>query len=63
MAALSDLGISVRIGERPNEVPDPIRFTEDRTHAAYDPEYSRRIVGVPVQSLRWVVRRLANGFF
>src|ERR1700730_2123300 len=37
MEALSDLGISVRIGERPNEVPNPIRFGEDRTHAAYDP--------------------------
>jgi hypothetical protein len=27
----------VKIGEWPNEVPDPIRFGEDRTHAAYDP--------------------------
>src|SRR3984893_2499814 len=26
MAALWDLGISVIMGERPNEVPDPIRF-------------------------------------
>jgi len=44
-AALSDLRIKVKIGEWPNEVPDPIRFGEDRTHAAYDPEYARRSGG------------------
>ena len=49
MAALWDLGISVRIGERPNEVPDPIRFSEDRTHAAYDPEYARRFWRILLQ--------------
>jgi hypothetical protein len=42
MAALVDLGIRVNIGELPNEVPNPIRFSEDRAHAAYDQEYARR---------------------
>ena len=33
---LADLGVVVTINETPNELPDPIRFSEDRTHAAYD---------------------------
>ncbi len=34
--ALDDLHIRVRIWPMPVEVPEPIRFTEDRVHAAYD---------------------------
>ena len=49
VAALADLRIKVRIGERPNEVPDPIRFSEDKTHAAYDPEYARRFWRILLQ--------------
>ncbi len=26
----------------PNELPDPIRFSQDRTHASYDPEFAAR---------------------
>jgi Family of unknown function (DUF5996) len=33
MATLADLGMRVKIGEWPNEVPNPIRFSEDRAHA------------------------------
>jgi hypothetical protein len=33
---LSDLGVSVNIDEMPNEVPHPIRFSQDRLHTAYD---------------------------
>jgi hypothetical protein len=36
LEALAALGIAVEIDTRPNEVPDPIRFTEDTVHAAYD---------------------------
>jgi Family of unknown function (DUF5996) len=38
MAALGALGIHVTIDEMPNELPDPIRFSEDRRHASYDPD-------------------------
>ena len=38
MQALSELGIAVRIYEMPNEIPDPIQFTEDYVHASYDGE-------------------------
>jgi hypothetical protein len=41
MTALSDVGIEVHIDEIPNELPDPIRFSEDRVHAAYDGEFDR----------------------
>jgi uncharacterized protein DUF5996 len=37
MQTLHDLGIEVRIWTMPVEVPNPIRFDEDRTHHAYDP--------------------------
>ncbi|BAQ16122.1 DUF5996 family protein [Methyloceanibacter caenitepidi] len=42
MAALSELGLSVRIHEMPNEIPDAVPFSDDLTHAAYDPVYAER---------------------
>jgi hypothetical protein len=36
MAALSELGIGVRIHEMPNEIPGAVRFSEDGAHASYD---------------------------
>ena len=42
MAALAELGIDVTIDDRPNELPDPIRFGEDRVHASYDPDAAHR---------------------
>ncbi len=42
MGALLSLGISVTIHASPDEVPNPIPFAEDRTHASYDPEYANR---------------------
>ncbi len=41
-ALLSELGIAVRIYDRPNEVPDPIPFREDHVHTAYDPDFANR---------------------
>jgi hypothetical protein len=34
---LKGIGVAVAIHEMPNEVPNPIRFSQDRTHASYDP--------------------------
>jgi hypothetical protein len=42
MAALDGLGITTRIWPVPVEIPNPIRFTEDRQHAAYDRAQVRR---------------------
>jgi len=36
MRALAKLGIDVEINTLPNEVPEPIRFEDDRVHASYD---------------------------
>lgn len=38
MAALGELGVSVRIWTMPCEIPNPIPFEQDNTHAAYDAE-------------------------
>src|SRR5438046_9536511 len=37
MARLQALGIDVHISRMPVEIADPIRFDQDRIHAAYDP--------------------------
>lgn len=41
-AALADLGISLTIDDKPSEIPDPIRFSEDRLHASYDADAAHR---------------------
>jgi len=38
MAALSELGVTVKIWTMPCEIPNPIPFEQDHVHAAYDPE-------------------------
>ena len=42
MALLHELEIDVKIWPMPAEVPNPIRFDQDRTHASYDPQYANR---------------------
>ncbi|MDE3180603.1 MAG: hypothetical protein KGM47_13205 [Acidobacteriota bacterium] len=42
MTTLKSLGIEVQIQAKPDEVPDPIPFGQDQTHASYDPEYAHR---------------------
>jgi hypothetical protein len=42
MDGLAGLGIQVAIHETPSELPNPIRFSADRVHSSYDPEYARR---------------------
>jgi hypothetical protein len=42
MRSLAELGVRVRINDMPNELPEPIRFSEDRIHAFYEPDYAER---------------------
>jgi hypothetical protein len=42
MAALQSLGIEVKIWTMPVEIPNPIRFEQDRVHASYDRDYANR---------------------
>ena len=50
MAALRDLGVTVHIWPMPVEVANPIRFTDDRGHAAYDREQVGRCWEILVQT-------------
>jgi hypothetical protein len=40
---LHGVGIDVQINPKPQEVPNPILFDQDETHASYDPEYANRL--------------------
>src|ERR1700710_1870107 len=42
IATLAELGIDITIDDKPNELPDPIRFGEDHVHASYDPDAAHR---------------------
>src|ERR1700736_1114747 len=52
MAALAELGIDVAIDEMPNELPDPVRFSQDRSHASYDGDAARRFFQILVNADR-----------
>jgi hypothetical protein len=52
MEEMERLDVHVRINEKPNEVADAIRFDQDESHAAYDPEYASRFWRVLVQADR-----------
>src|SRR6266550_1858422 len=52
MSLLRSLGIEVKILPVPMEMPDTLRFTEDRTHASYDPELAHRFWQILVHSDR-----------
>jgi hypothetical protein len=52
MAALDELGLSVKIDTTPNEIVNPIPFEKDEQHRAYDPEYANRFWRVLVQADR-----------
>jgi Family of unknown function (DUF5996) len=40
LSLLQSLEIDVRIWNMPVEIPNPIRFDQDRVHGAYDPQYA-----------------------
>ncbi len=42
VSGLADIGVCVRINERPSEIADPVRFSADHAHKAYDPDYAAR---------------------
>ena len=61
MTALAELGIHVVIDEMPNELPDPIRFTQDKQHASYDPDAVRRFFQILSNADR-VFKQFRTGF-
>src|SRR3984957_5897464 len=61
MAALAELGIHIAIDDMPNELPDPIRFSEDDRHASYDPDAVQRFQQILVSADR-VFKQFRTGF-
>jgi Family of unknown function (DUF5996) len=58
---LAELGIRVAIDEMPNELPEPIRFSQDNRHASYDPDAVRRFLQILVNADR-VFKQFRTGF-
>jgi hypothetical protein len=58
---LASLGVTVAINETPNEVPNPIAFSEDRTHATYDAAAAHRFWRALVQADR-IFKLFRSGF-
>jgi uncharacterized protein DUF5996 len=61
MAELAGLGIHVTIDEMPNELPEPIYFSQDTKHASYDPDAVRRFFQILVSADR-VFKQFRTGF-
>ena len=61
MAALAELGIHVAIDEMPNELPEPIPFSQDNHHASYDPDAVRRLFQILTSADR-VFKQFRTGF-
>jgi hypothetical protein len=61
MAALAELGIDVEIDEMPNELPEPIKFSQDTEHASYDSDAVRRLFQILVNADR-LFKQFRTGF-
>ncbi len=61
MELLNSMGIIVKISEMPNEIPNPIRFSQDQFHAAYDPDSVHRFWRALIQVDR-VFKLFRTGF-
>ena len=60
-AAMSELGLDVKIWTTPVEVENPVPFERDETHKSYDPEYANRFWRALVHAER-VFQRFRSGF-
>ena len=58
---LDSIGVAVAIHEMPNEVPDPIRFSRDRSHSSYDHAAAHSLWRALVQADR-VFKLFRTGF-
>jgi hypothetical protein len=61
MAELAALGIDIAINEMPNELPDPIRFSQDNRHATYDPDAVGRFFQI-LRNADSVFKQFRTGF-
>jgi uncharacterized protein DUF5996 len=61
LAALKEVGVAVSIDEIPNELPDPIRFSEDNQHRSYDADAVRRFFQILLNCDR-LFKQFRTGF-
>ena len=61
MAALGELGVDVAIDETPNELPEPVKFSQDTSHASYDPNAVGRLFQILVNADR-LFKQFRTGF-
>ena len=61
MAELAELQLPTAIDEMPNELPEPVRFSEDKEHASYDPDAVGRLLQILVNADR-VLKQFRTGF-
>jgi hypothetical protein len=61
VTVLGELGITTEIDDMPSELPEPIRFSQDRQHASYDPDAVRRFFQILVNADR-VFKQFRTGF-
>jgi uncharacterized protein DUF5996 len=61
IAGLAELGIDIAIDEMPNELPEPIRFSQDTRHASYDPDAVRKFLQILVNADS-VFKQFRTGF-
>jgi len=61
MDLLASMGIAVTINETPGEIANPIRFSEDRAHSAYDEAAAHRVWRALVQTDR-IFKLFRTGF-
>src|SRR5450631_459627 len=61
LGALADLGLTIAINEKPCEIAAATAFSQDRIHAAYDPDYAQRFWQILLQTDR-VLKRFRSGF-
>ena len=62
LKTLESLGIHVKFSGTPAEVSDPIPFSKDEQHAAYDPEYANRFWRILLNCAA-IFRRFRSGFY
>ena len=61
IATLAELGIHVTIDEIPNELPEPIKFSQDSVHASYDGDAVGRFFRILLNADR-VFKQFRTGF-
>jgi hypothetical protein len=61
LAALAELGIRVKIDEMPNEIAEPIGFSQDHGHSSYDPDAVQLFFQILVNTDR-VFKQFRTGF-